>query len=280
MHTLSLPAPAKLNLFLHFIGRRADGYHLLQTVFQLLDFGDTLDFTTQQDAAITLITSTNIPTEQNLIWRAARLLQNTTQTSQGAKIKLTKRLPMGGGVGGGSSDAATTLVALNEMWHTQLSVDQLAELGKQLGADVPVFVRGQTAWGEGIGEILTPINLPEWWYLVIIPPCHVSTSEIFSHSQLTRNTTPITIANFLAGEGHNDFEPLVRKCYPLVDEALNWLGQFADAKLTGSGSSIFAAFSSYEQAVKIAEQIPASYKHFVAKGVNHSPLFKINTKTA
>ncbi|HVV68094.1 MAG TPA: 4-(cytidine 5'-diphospho)-2-C-methyl-D-erythritol kinase [Gammaproteobacteria bacterium] len=273
MQTLTLPAPAKLNLFLHINGRREDGYHNLQTVFQLLNYGDTLHFKPRSDDQILLLSDFDIPMEQNLIWRAAKSLSALTPRKNGITIQLEKRLPLGGGVGGGSSDAATTLVALNKLWGLNLPINQLAAIGKQLGADVPVFIYGHSAWGEGIGELLTPVKLPPSWYLVLVPECQVTTAEIFSHPELTRDTPRITIHDFLAGAGRNDFEPLVRKRYPVINEALNWLTQFNTAHLTGSGSSVFAAFPTFNQAMQVAKQVPSCYKYFIAEGVNRSPLF-------
>ncbi len=273
MHTLTLPAPAKLNLFLHINGLRADGYHDLQTVFQLLDYGDTLHLQPRADNKILLFSDLDLPMEQNLVWRAAKSLHMLTNKSCGVTIQLEKRLPSGGGLGGASSDAATTLVALNRLWNINLPLNRLAEIGRQIGADVPVFIGGHSAWGEGIGEILTTVDLPSLWYLILQPPCQVITSEIFSHPELTRDTPRITIHDFLAGNGHNDFEAIVRRQYPPINEALNWLTQFGLARLTGSGSCIFAAFPSFNQALGVAERAPDRYKHFIAKGVNRSPLY-------
>lgn len=272
---LSLPAPAKLNLFLHITGRRADGYHELQTLFQLLDYGDTLNFTPRADETIQLLTDINVPTEQNLVWKAAHALREKTNSKQGADIHLIKQLPMGGGLGGGSSNAATTLVGLNYLWQTGLSLSELMPLAQKLGADVPVFVHGYSAWAEGIGEQFSQVNLTETWYLVIHPPCQVNTTEIFSHPELTRNRSRITIANFLAGDGHNDFEPLVRKYYPGIQQAWDWLAEFAPVRLTGTGSSLFAAFPSQDMATHVMAKLPAELKGFVAKGVNRSPLFAL-----
>ncbi|GAA5316397.1 MAG: 4-(cytidine 5'-diphospho)-2-C-methyl-D-erythritol kinase [Candidatus Pelagadaptatus aseana] len=271
-NTLTLSAPAKLNLFLHITGRRADGYHNLQTLFQLLDHGDQLTFCCTDTPDITLSPDIEgVAAEDNLIVRAARLLQRHSQTKLGAHIELDKQLPMGGGIGGGSSDAATTLLALNALWQLNLPLPVLAELGASLGADVPVFIHGQTAWAEGIGEQLTPVELPEKYYLVLTPDCHVSTVEIFSHKDLTRDTSAITVAAFLEQGGQNDCQPLVKKLYPEVAKALNWLVKFAPAKMTGTGACVFAEFESREQAEAILEQAPEDLKGFVAKGVNLSP---------
>lgn len=275
-----VPAPAKLNLFLHITGRRADGYHNLQTLFQLLDYGDELNFTLRQDGQIRLLTEfAGVPHDSNLIVRAARLLQQHTGSHCGADMECLKRLPLGGGLGGGSSNAASTLVALNHLWACGLPVDQLAHLGLGLGADVPVFVRGHSAWAEGIGEQLQPLHLPEHWYVVIVPACPVSTAEIFNHPELTRNTSAITIAAFLRGGGHNDCQPVVAKHYPAVGQAIDWLGNFSHSQLTGSGGAVFAAFPNERAAHQVLAQLPAtlnglSISGFVAKGVNQSPLLQ------
>jgi 4-diphosphocytidyl-2-C-methyl-D-erythritol kinase len=285
------PSPAKLNLFLHITGRRPDGYHTLQTVFQLLDYGDELQFSVRDDAQLDIQgDSFNIPLEQNLVIRAARSLQQFSKTTYGADITLNKRLPLGGGVGGGSSNAATTLIALNQLWQLHLPLDSLATLGLSLGADIPVFVRGHSAWAEGVGEQLRPIELPERWYIVITPPCFVSTQEIFSHPELTRDTSAITISDFLEGyalrdesqkdRSRNDCETLVRKQYPEIARAIDWLNQFAPARLTGTGSSVFAAFASEQSARKVMTELrstfPSTWRGFVARGINQSPLFGYN----
>lgn len=271
--TLTLPAPAKLNLMLHITGRREDGYHNLQTVFQLLDRGDQLSFSARTDKKITLSPEIKgVPFEENLIVRAAKLLQQVSGCSAGADIQLDKRLPMGGGIGGGSSNAATTLVGLNHLWRCGLDADALAELGRQLGADVPVFVRGHSAWAEGVGEHLQPLQLPEKWFLVLTPDCHVSTVEIFCHKRLTRDTSIIKVAAFFEGDSQNDCQPLVRKLYPEVDFALNWLNQYGTSRMTGTGASVFAAFDSEATAQAVLEKIPNELSGFVAKGVNISPL--------
>ena len=276
------PAPAKLNLFLHITGRRADGYHDLQTVFQLLDYGDTLQFSVRNDGQLNLHCATDaMNTPDNLVLRAARLLQQQlSDQSAGADITLHKRIPAGAGLGGGSSDAATTLVALNHYWQAGLSTSALAALGVQLGADVPVFVQGRSAWAEGIGERLTPVTLPERWYLVLTPDCQVSTAAIFSHEQLTRDTKAIRIAAFLAEQSQNDCEPLVRNLYPPVDATLKWLDRFVTARMTGTGASVFAAFDEEAKARAILKQLPdvpaghelAGLSGFVARGINQSGL--------
>ena len=270
--TLTLLSPAKLNLFLHITGRRHDGYHQLQTLFQLLDWGDRLSFTPNHSGAITLdSTDTQIPVEENLIVRAARLLQ---QGSLGAHIALDKQIPTGGGMGGGSSNAATTLLALNHLWGLQLTPTELQALGARLGADVPVFVGAHTAWAEGIGEILTPIDLPEHWFLILTPPCHVSTTKVFSHQQLTRTSSPIKMAAFFAGDSRNDCQQLVRRLYPEVDNALKLLANFGEAKLTGTGACVFASFGSAAQARAARRQLPQEWPGIVARGINESPITK------
>lgn len=268
---LTLTSPAKLNLCLHITGRRADGYHTLQTLFQLLDYGDTLNFT----ASETLTLSPDIPGvphADNLILRAAELLRRKTGCNKGATITLEKRLPLGGGIGGGSSNAATTLLALNHLWNLRLPLDELAALGLQLGADVPVFVRGRTAWAEGVGEHLQPVPLPARNYLILVPPCQVSTALIFSQQALTRNSSAITIAAFLREGGRNDCEPVVRSLYPEVAFALDWLSHFAPARMTGTGACVFASFAERAAADAVLQQLPQGYKGFVAEGVNWSPV--------
>jgi 4-diphosphocytidyl-2-C-methyl-D-erythritol kinase len=278
-NTLTLPAPAKLNLFLHITGRRADGYHLLQTVFQLLDHGDELTFRLRDDHRIVLHGElAGVPAEDNLIVRAARLLQAHSGTPLGADISLAKRLPMGGGLGGGSSDAATTLLGLNRLWQLGLDLDTLATLGLQLGADVPVFVRGRSSWAEGVGEQLTAVDLPGQWFVVLTPDCHVNTAEIFRAQELTRNTAPITIAAFLQGGSEiatrNDCQPVVGQRYPAVRAALDWLSAHAPCRMTGTGASVFAAFATHVEAEAVLARKPAGMTGFVAKGVNISPLHR------
>lgn len=274
--SLNLPAPAKLNLMLHITGRRPDGYHSLQTLFQLLDFGDELSFETRRDARI--IVTPDIPGvagEENLVTRAARTLQRATGTGKGANIHLTKRLPLGGGVGGGSSDCATALLGLNTLWELGLSTDELAELGLELGADVPVFVRGRSAWGEGIGETLTPVELPECWFLVVHPGVHVSTAGLFGHPELTRNTPVSTIRSALEGGGRNDFEPIARALYPEIDHAFGQMSDHGPVSLSGSGSCLFVKTQSDMAAQKLLRSLTKhnpGYSGFVARGVNTSPL--------
>ncbi len=269
----SWPSPAKINLMLHIVGRREDGYHQLQTAFQLLDYGDKLNFKLRQDGKIHHLTPLpGVPTESDLTVRAAQLLQTATHCKKGVEITIEKQLPMGGGLGGGSSNAATTLVALNQLWKTDLSTHKLAEMGLALGADVPLFIHGHTAWAEGVGEILTPMTLQKNWFLVLIPACHVSTAEIFCVEELTRDTPRITMRDFLTDGGHNDCLPVVRRQYTEIAAAIEWLGQFAEAKLTGTGACIFASFEKEDSARKVLGQLPANLKGFVAQGLNRSPL--------
>lgn len=270
---LILPAPAKLNLMLHILGRRADGYHELQTLFQFLDFGDELGFALRDDGQIHLHTEiAGVPHDSNLIVRAARLLQAASGTTLGADIWLDKRLPMGGGIGGGSSDAATTLLGLDHLWHTQLGEERLAELGLSLGADVPVFVRGRAAFAEGVGERLTPVELEDPWFLVVAPQVFVSTAEVFSDPELTRDTPPIKVRSLLAGGGRNDCLPVVQKRYPEVRNALILLNKFVPARLTGTGACIFGSFPNRDDADKVARQLPGHLPSFVAQGRNISML--------
>jgi len=274
---LSVPAPAKLNLMLHITGRRADGYHNLQTLFQFVDYGDTLHFHIRSDSCLTLEPAiADVPFADNLIIRAARLLQQQTDHPCGADIRLEKRLPMGGGLGGGSSDAATTLLALNKLWQLNLSIDELAATGLSLGADVPVFIRGAAAFAEGVGEVLTPVpELAEPWYLVVCPQVHVNTAKIFSHEGLTRDSAAINIRTALRQGGRNDCQAIVSELYPEVGKALNLLNKFSFAKMTGTGACIFSSFGSEAEAISASEQLPAEYVFFVARGVNQSPAHKV-----
>ncbi|MDR0277045.1 MAG: 4-(cytidine 5'-diphospho)-2-C-methyl-D-erythritol kinase [Paucimonas sp.] len=273
--TLTLPAPAKLNLMLHILGRRADGYHELQTLFQFLDHGDELGFAPREDGEIRLVTEIpGVPHDSNLIVRAARKLQQLTGTSQGADIWLHKVLPMGGGIGGGSSDAATTLLGLDHLWNTGCSEDQLAELGLSLGADVPVFVRGHAAFAEGVGEKLTPVDPHEPWYVVLVPQVAVSTAEIFSHPLLTRNSKPIKVRPVPEGNSRNDCQAVVEQSYPEVRNALNLLGKFTEARLTGTGSCVFGAFPDKAEADKVLALLAETQTGFVAKGSNVSMLHR------
>ncbi|WOC78970.1 4-(cytidine 5'-diphospho)-2-C-methyl-D-erythritol kinase [Stutzerimonas frequens] len=275
MQMLTLPAPAKLNLMLHITGRRADGYHELQTLFQFLDYGDELSFRLREDGQIRLLTELpGVDHDSNLIVRAARMLQRESGCTLGADIQLTKRLPMGGGIGGGSSDAATSLVGLDHLWNTGLGEDRLAELGLNLGADVPVFVRGRAAFAEGVGERLQPVDLPEPWFLVIAPQVSVSTAEIFADPELTRNTPAITVRSLLAGGGHNDCQPVVEKRYPEVRNALSLLNKFVQARMTGTGACVFGSFPNEGEADKVRRQLPATLPSFVARGRNVSMLHR------
>ena len=272
---LILPAPAKLNLMLHILGRRADGYHELQTLFQFLDFGDELGFALRPDGEIHLHTPIDgVPHDSNLIVRAARLLQQHANCTLGADIWLDKRLPMGGGIGGGSSDAATALLGLNHLWQLNYSEDQLASLGLSLGADVPVFVRGHAAFAEGVGEKLQPVTLSEPWFLVAIPQVLVSTAEIFSDPELTRDTPPIKVRSLLEGGGRNDCQPVVTKRYSEVRNALILLNKFVPTRLTGTGACVFGSFPNQDDADKVARQLPATLPCFVAQGRNVSMLHR------
>jgi 4-diphosphocytidyl-2-C-methyl-D-erythritol kinase len=267
------PAPAKLNLFLHVTGRRSDGYHDLQTVFQLLDWGDRVGLELAPAGEIQRLEGpADIDPEGDLGVRAARALRARCPGASGARIYLDKRIPTGAGLGGGSSDAATVLLVLNRLWQTHLGQEQLAELGAGLGSDVPVFVRGSSAWAQGRGEQLEPVELPERWFVLIYPGVAVSTAEIFQAPELTRNSPLITIRAFFQGGTRNDFEPVVRARYPEVAAALDWLGQFAPARLTGSGSCVYAAFARPIDAERVAARVPDVWRSFVARGVNRSPL--------
>ncbi|WP_313711433.1 4-(cytidine 5'-diphospho)-2-C-methyl-D-erythritol kinase [Pseudomonas sp.] len=275
MHTLTLPAPAKLNLWLHIIGRRPDGYHELETVFQFLDHGDELSFALREDGVIRLHTEIEaVPHDSNLIVRAARKLQEQSGTRLGADIWLTKVLPMGGGIGGGSSDAATTLLALAHLWQLDWDEDRLATLGLSLGADVPVFVRGHAAFAQGVGEQLTPVDPEEPWYVVLVPQVSVSTVEIFSHPQLTRDSLPLKMRPVPEGNSRNDCQPVVEQSYPEVRNALNSLGKFTEARLTGTGSCVFGAFPSKAEADKVLALLSVTQTGFVAKGSNVSMLHR------
>ncbi|SCA74432.1 4-diphosphocytidyl-2-C-methyl-D-erythritol kinase [Citrobacter europaeus] len=275
------PSPAKLNLFLYITGQRADGYHTLQTLFQFLDYGDTIDIAPRGDGEIRLLTPVEgVEHEDNLIIRAARLLMKAASESNrlpqgsGADISIEKRLPMGGGLGGGSSNAATVLVALNHLWQCGLSVDELAALGLTLGADVPVFVRGHAAFAEGVGEILTPVEPEEKWYLVAHPGVSIPTPVIFKDPDLPRNTPKRSIKTLLKCEFGNDCEVIARKRFREVDAALSWLLEYAPSRLTGTGACVFAEFDTESRARQVLEQAPEWLKGFVAKGVNLSPLHR------
>ena len=270
------PAPAKLNLFLRITGRRADGYHTLQTVFQFLDYGDELRFVVTDDGRITRATPLpGVAEEKDLTVRAAHLLKTRAAISQGVQIRLTKRIPSGGGLGGGSSDAATTLLALNELWGVRWPLSDLAGLGLELGADVPVFVRGRAAWAEGIGEMLTPVEPEEAWYLVVAPPVHVSTTQVFADPELTRYSPALTIRDFHEGRGlQNDLEPMVRSRYPEVDRAMRMLAEFGEPHMSGSGGCVFLKVTDADRGRQILERIPKPFTGFVARGMNRHPLYR------
>ncbi|MGM0769749.1 MAG: 4-(cytidine 5'-diphospho)-2-C-methyl-D-erythritol kinase [Pseudomonadota bacterium] len=279
MKPFTLPSPAKLNLCLHIVGRRPDGYHELQTLFQFLDHGDDITFVPAPDGRQGIHLASSIPgvnDDDNLVLRAARLLAGTqAHELPGITLAIDKRLPMGGGLGGGSSNAATVLLGLNHYWQLGRSIDQLADLGLQLGADVPVFVRGHAAWGEGVGEKLTPATPPEDWFLVLKPACDINTGKIFSEQGLTRNIPRIKIAPAFEGDAsryRNDCEDVVRQLYPEVNQSLKWLSQFGPARLTGTGACIFGRFPTESAARIIWESKPSGITGFVAQGVNISPL--------
>jgi len=271
--TLSLPAPAKLNLMLHIVGRRSDGYHELQTLFQFLDLADRLDFAPRSDGKIILHSQIpGVDAQDNLIVRAASLLQLHSGCTQGADIWLDKRLPVGAGIGGGSSNAATCLLGLNHLWQLNMSLAQLAELGLQLGADVPVFVHGSAAFAEGVGEQLQPVELPEPWFLLAKPKVGISTAKIFSDPDLTRDTPRIKVRTVLERGGHNDCLATVLRHYPQVEQAMQLLSQFCQPRLTGTGSCIFGVFPNQADAVKVSHQLSGRLETWVAKGMNQSSL--------
>ena len=291
--TLTFISPAKLNLFLHINGRRSledkfPGYHELQSVFQLLDRGDVMHFTLEDKPGIRITPELDgIPIEDNLIYKAAKsLIESSTNphSRYGVHIHIDKNLPMGGGLGGGSSNAATTLLALNFLWIINLTTRELADIGAKLGADVPIFIIGQSAWAEGIGDIITPITLKESWYLILCPACHVNTREIFSHERLTRDTPKKRIApaleghgldtsseKFLSDEYRNDFEALISELYPQIKEAIQWLSQFGIARLTGTGACCFCIVKDEATAKQVLNEAKSKFKGFIAKGVNLSP---------
>jgi 4-diphosphocytidyl-2-C-methyl-D-erythritol kinase len=281
LKSLSLPAPAKLNLFLLITGRRDDGYHYLQTLFQLLEYGDELIFS-KLDRSIELDNSVRgVADEDNLVIQAAKLLKQHTGYAGGARIKLDKKLPMGAGLGGGSSDAATTLLGLNRLWNLNIGLDELATLGLQLGADVPVFVRGHSALAEGVGEQLTSIKIPPRWYLVICPQISVNTGEIFAHPELTRDSAAIKIPALLEEGQRNDCQKVVESLYPQIGEARKWLDQYGSAQLTGTGSCLFTAFKSEAEANQVLAKVPDKWRAFVARGLNQSPVLgKLRKMTA
>ena len=281
------PAPAKLNLFLHVTGRRPDGYHLLQTTFQMVDRSDTLDFSLRDDEQLRRVTDVpGVPEEQDLIIRAARLLQaevrrRTGALPRGVDIAIRKILPMGGGLGGGSSDAATTLMALNRLWNAGLSKQELMDLGLPLGADIPFFIFGETAFAEGVGEALRPVAAPECWYVVIEPGVQVPTAAIFTSERLTRNTSPVIMSDFsshlgkhhgLKGFGRNDLQQVATSLFPPVAEAVEWLSAHGDARMTGSGACVFCAVANEVDADAVLSKIPNKWTAWKAKALNHHPL--------
>lgn len=276
---LTWPAPAKLNLLLNIIGRRDDGYHLLQTLFQLLDLEDQLWFEPREDNRVVRVEGhPDIQPDEDLVVRAAEALRDTCGVSHGVSLRVKKNIPLGGGLGGGSSDAATTLVALNCLWELGLGDAALAEIGLGLGADVPVFVHGRSAWAEGIGDELKPVELPDRTYVILHPGCTISTARVFGDPELTRQGRPLTIRGPLDGPGVNTCENVVRRRYPEVARALDWLGQFGDASLTGTGSCVFAAVSDKARAGEILKAVPDGWTGYTARGINHSPLQRISSR--
>ena len=273
---ITISAPAKLNLFLHITGQREDGYHLLQTVFQFLDYADTIQLSLREDSHIYRVSNLDgVPAEDDLVVKAAKLLQEHCNSTLGVDISVEKVLPMGGGLGGGSSNAASVLVALNQLWGCGVSQQELMNLGAQLGADVPVFIFAQSAWAEGVGEVLKSVDLPEKWFLVLKPQINVSTAKVFANPQLQRDCSTITIRDFLAGQTQsigNVCEKPVREMYPEVDEALNDLAKYGESKLTGTGACVFAAFDNQEQAEQALSELSKKWDGFVAKGMNQTPL--------
>jgi 4-diphosphocytidyl-2-C-methyl-D-erythritol kinase len=274
------PAPAKLNLFLHVVGRRTDGYHLLQSVFTLIDRCDVLRLRVREDGLIQRVNDVpGVRAEDDLVVRAAKSLQRASGTSKGVDIELDKRIPMGGGLGGGSSDAATVLMALNGLWQTRLSPPRLMELGASLGADVPFFLFGRSAWVEGIGEQLREVEIAPRWYVVLTPPAAVPTQAVFAAPELTRDTEPLKMEDFSAQSRYphgpafrNTLEPVVTARFPVVREHLEWLRGRGEARMTGSGSCVFAAFESREAAQRVLDELPAPMSGFVAQGLESHPL--------
>lgn len=269
----SFPAPAKLNLFLHVVGRRIDGYHLLQSVFRLLDYGDTIRIAPRRDGVIRRTHEVpGIPEASDLAIRAAHLLKQSTGCTLGADIAIEKRIPLGGGLGGGSSDAATVLLALNRLWHLDLPRSRLMELGLRLGADVPFFIFGRNAWVEGIGEKLQEMALEPACYAVLTPPVQISTAVVFANPDLTRDTIPWKMSAFSKGCGRNDLQPVVCRTHPEVAHCLDWLGQFGDARMSGSGASVFVELPDMEAAERVVAQRPAGVRGFAARGLDEHPL--------
>ena len=272
---LIFESPGKLNLMLHITGRRDDGYHLLQTVFQFIELYDYLTFEITKDGLITRSGSqTPVNEADDIILLAAKLLQSKYQISLGLRYSIEKHIPIGGGLGGGSSNAATTLMVLNKLWKLNLELSELATLGLQLGADVPVFIEGKSAWANGIGEELTPVDLPKPWFVVIYPQLFVSTAEIFASEQLTRNCDPITIRAFLAGQGCNVCEPVACQLYPDIQKVIDWLSQYSKARMTGTGACVFASFDSLEQAESVKSLAPKYWSAFVVKAMNQNPVIE------
>jgi 4-diphosphocytidyl-2-C-methyl-D-erythritol kinase len=275
MISITLPSPAKLNLFLHILDRRKDGYHNLQTLFQIIDYGDQLSFSVNKQPEINLISAIeDVAPQDNLVFKAARALQQATNCRWGCEIQLNKKIPMGAGLGGGSSNAATTLVGLNSLWQCDLSLDQLAEIGCELGSDVPVFVKGLSAFAEGIGDKLTPVSLDEFWYLVVTPKIKISTEQIFCHSELTRNASAIKIRGLSQELYRNDCQSVVETLYPEVKQVLDWLKRYGNPLMTGTGASVYCRFDSEKEANLVQHAVPNSWNSFVAKGINQSPLHK------
>ena len=271
--SLILSAPAKLNLMLHITGRRDDGYHLLETVFQFIDLADHIEFNANDEGSIERLPGNSpVDAEDDILVTTATLLQSRFRVDKGVSIGIDKRIPVGGGLGGGSSDAAACLLALNRLWELDLSLDQLAGIGLELGADVPVFVRGRAAWASGIGEVLQAIELEQPIYLVIDPKVAVSTAQIFAAQELTRNCDPLTIRAFLRGSGRNVCEPVVRKLYPQVGEAIDWLSQYATARMSGTGACVFAAIDSLEQAEVVKSQVPRQWEAYITRAMNYNPV--------
>ena len=269
---MQLHSPAKLNLMLHITSQREDGYHNLQTVFQFIDLFDDMTFTKTDNGIQRISGNEQVPEQDDLIVKAAKLLQTVSSTQQGVDISIIKNIPMGGGLGGGSSNAATTLMALNKLWDLNLTKTELQQMGLQLGADVPIFIFGQNAWAEGVGDELLTLNLPESWFLIIHPQVFVSTGQIFSSKHLTRDSHPITIRAFLEGSGENDCQPVACGLYPEIQNAIDWLNQFSPARMTGTGACIFAIFESAEKANIVKSQIPENWTGFVARGLNDNPV--------
>ena len=271
--SLILRAPAKLNLMLHITGRRDDGYHLLETVFQFIDLADRIEFSANDAGKILRLPGNSpVAAADDILLATASLLQARFEVDKGVSIDIDKRIPVGGGLGGGSSDAAACLLALNRLWGLGLSLDQLAGIGLELGADVPVFVRGRAAWATGIGEVLQDIELEESIYLVIDPKVAVSTAQIFAAQELTRNSDPLTIRAFLRGSGCNVCEPVVRKLYPQVGEVIDWLNQYAAARMSGTGACVFAAVDSLAQAEVVKSRVPQQWDAYITRAMNHNPV--------